>query len=126
MDLVLEFFSFCLQFIFWFWIFSLFFRLILRIEERKLETNLIVLQKLEKLIHQVTVEKYGDEYYWFDADNHEFLVQGKDVEEALDKLKKRYPNHVFFVTDDAYQYRVGAATKWKLEPYKAAGVNTRV
>lgn len=114
---------FCLQFAFWYWLTGLVIKLYLRVQENRIEQRIEVLEKFDEIVHRVLVEKHGSEYYWFDADDNEFLAQGKDIDEALERIKKRYPSHIFFVADHTYQYKVSAATEWKLEPYKTLETN---
>jgi hypothetical protein len=55
-------------------------------------------------------------YYWFDADDNEFLAQGKRFEDTKDQLKKRFPTHIFFVTTGDKKYKI-ASPNWQLESY---------
>ena len=58
-----------------------------------------VIEKLNKIVHRVNCEKHQDTYYWFDQDSDEFLAQGRDLDEIKEKLKKRFANHVFVISD---------------------------
>lgn len=118
MEFITEFFWFFLQLFFWYWFISLIFTVWYKVQEHKLDEKLEILEKVNDIVHRVAVEKHGDQYYWFDSDDNEFLAQGKDLDETLDRIKKRYPNHIFFVADKTHQYKISAATEWKLEPYK--------
>lgn len=44
---------------------------------------------------QVRVEKHGNQIYIYVKDTDEFLAQGSSLEEALDRISKRYPDRVF-------------------------------
>jgi hypothetical protein len=57
-------------------------------------------QHIDEIVHQVVIEKHGDMDYWFDSDNHEFLVQGKTTEEIVNALKNRFSDHVFLLNND--------------------------
>jgi hypothetical protein len=57
-------------------------------------------QHVNEIVHQVVIEKHGDTDYWFDSDNHEFLVQGKTTEEIVLALKNRFADHVFLLNND--------------------------
>lgn len=50
---------------------------------------------LNKIIHEVSVEKHGDVEYWFDKDSGEFLGQGQSISEITDHVKSRFPDHIF-------------------------------
>jgi len=58
------------------------------------------MEKVSELIHKVKVEKYGDQYYWFDKDSDSFIAQGKDLNEIINKLKSSYKDHVFITETD--------------------------
>jgi len=44
---------------------------------------------------RIRVEKHGEELYLFAEDNDEFLAQGSTLEEALDRIEKRFPGDSF-------------------------------
>jgi hypothetical protein len=54
---------------------------------------------LERLIHEVNVEQHGAESYWFDKETNEFLAQGKTDDELIERIKKRFPDHIFIVPE---------------------------
>jgi len=56
---------------------------------------------LNEMIHQVKIEHHGDMIYWFDKDDDQFIVQGKNTEEIVAVLKDRFKDHIF-VLDDKY------------------------
>ena len=82
----------------------------------KLNDRLEVMKKLNDVIHQVLVEKHGDVEYWYDKDSKEFLGQGKTLEEVINALKARFPDHVFLLKEEYTGRRGGIAkqTDWKL------------
>lgn len=54
-------------------------------------------KRLDEIVHRVRVEQDEDTYYWFDQDNNKFLAQGKSDSEIIDVLKKRFPDHIFYL-----------------------------
>jgi hypothetical protein len=111
-----EFLAFVVQSIFWWFIIQLVFSVFLRVRENKEQRFNNMIEKLDEVTHRVLVEKHGDMYYWFDADDNEFLAQGKSLEDTINILKKRFPTHMFFVTTGDKKYKI-ASPSWNLEPY---------
>jgi len=113
MELVIEFFDFLIQGLFWLFVISviraLIFSRVDKIVEQETET---LKEKLTSMIHRIKQEKYGDTYYWFDYDNDQFLAQGRTDSEIVDALKKRFPTHIFIVNGD----RALRGPEWKLVP----------
>ena len=66
---------------------------------------------LDKIIHDVKVEKHHDTEYWFDNDTDEFLGQGQTIEEITDHVKSRFPNHIFVLPPKG----VLCAPDWKFK-----------
>jgi hypothetical protein len=56
-----------------------------------------VINHLDKIIREVTVEKHGEVEYWFDKETDQFLGQGKTTEELVAHIKSRFPDHIFIV-----------------------------
>ena len=97
-----------------FWIFSqIVLGVIDGIQIVSLKEKLTQLKHLSDIIHQVKVEKIGDFNYWFDADSDQFLGQGRTVEEIIDVIKSRFPDHVFLIQGEG---GVAAQTGWKFLP----------
>lgn len=44
---------------------------------------------------EVRVEKIGSMFYLYSANDNEFLAQGTSIEDALEAIKKRYPDQNF-------------------------------
>lgn len=63
---------------------------------------------LNKIIHEVSVEKHGEMEYWFDKETDQFLGQGKTVEEITAHVKSRFPDHIFVLPKG-----VLCAPKWE-------------
>jgi hypothetical protein len=70
---------------------------------------------LDRIIHRVDVEVVNGVTYWFDKDNHAFLGQGQTVEDLIQVLKQRFPDHVFLLPTEEV---VTAKTDWKLVKYE--------
>jgi len=70
---------------------------------------------LDKIIHRVDVQVVDNVTYWFDQDNHAFLGQGRTVEDLIEVLKQRFPDHVFLLPTEEV---VTAKTDWKLVKYE--------
>jgi hypothetical protein len=54
-------------------------------------------KRLDEIVHRVKIEQQGNVYYWYDQDNRAFLAQGQTTEEIIDILKKRFPEHIFYL-----------------------------
>ena len=81
------------------------------------------LKRIKDLIHDVKVEKHGEMEYWFDSENDTFLGQGKTVEEVIEHVKKRFPDHIFLLQGTG---GVSKQTDWKLldvEEFKKVKLN---
>jgi hypothetical protein len=115
-DTFFEFLAFLVQGIFWWFIIQIVLSVLIRIRENKEQRFNNMIEKFDEITHRVTVEKHEDMYYWFDADDSEFLAQGKRFEDTIDQLKKRFPNHIFFVTTGDKKYKI-ASPNWQLESY---------
>lgn len=74
----------------------------------ELTTKLV--KHLDTIIHRVRVEKDRDTYYWYDMDSNKFLAQGATDEEIVESLKRRYPNHMFFLPTN---HLICAKTDWQ-------------
>lgn len=62
--------------------------------------NQELLDRMSELVHKVKVEKYGDQYYWFDEDSDSFIVQGKSLNEIIHKIKISHKEHIFITQSD--------------------------
>lgn len=49
----------------------------------------------EKNAEELKVEKHGDQIFLYTKDNDEFISQGADLKEALDRAAKRFPERTF-------------------------------
>jgi hypothetical protein len=79
----------------------------------KIQERVTVLKKLSDMIHKVKVETVGDIEYWYDADSDAFLAQGRTIDEVVDVIKSRFPDHIFLIEDKG---GLAAQTGWKLMP----------
>jgi len=81
------------------------------VAEDKEQRYAAVKQYLDRIIHRVEVEVVNGVTYWFDRDNHAFLGQGQTVEDLIEVLKQRFPDHIFLLPTEEV---VTANTDWKL------------
>lgn len=115
MTVFFEFLAYLVQVVFWWFIVQTVLSVLLRMRENKEENFRNMVQRVDEITHRVSVEKHGDTYYWFDVDDNEFLAQGKTTEETIEILKKRFPNHIFFLTTEDKKFKLHAPN-WQLEP----------
>jgi hypothetical protein len=73
--------------------------------------RLRVLEHLNSIIHEVKVETHDTVEYWFDNGDDTFLAQGKTLEEIINHLKARFPDHVFILPEKG---GIAKQTDWKL------------
>ena len=66
---------------------------------REVDTELTdkLRKRLDEIVHRVEVERHGEVYYWFDQDDRRFLAQGRSDQEIIDIIKKRFPDHIFYL-----------------------------
>jgi hypothetical protein len=74
-----------------------------------------IVDYLSDIVHQVKIEKLGDIEYWYDEQNHQFLSQGPTVDDIINTLKIRFPDHIFLLDNVG---GVAAATDWKIVDFK--------
>ena len=77
----------------------------------KLKERVDILKQLTEIIHQVKVEERDGIKYWYDADSEAFLAQGKTIDEVINVIKSRFPDHIFLIQDTG---GVSKQTDWKL------------
>lgn len=107
--------SFILQTVFWIFVFHILIRGFIGAMDIKNKERLQQLDMLDKITHRVSVEQHGEIYYWFDADNGEFLGQGKDTETIIQVLKSRFPKHIFFVSNSDNEIWKLHGPSWKMD-----------
>ena len=117
MELLAEFATFVVHCLFWYFIISIVVGFLQRRREDQEQTFKEQYERLNTYIHRVQVEKHGEVFYWFDADDDEFLGQGKDTDEAVSQIKKRFPKHIFFLADSKQSYKL-SGPDWTLQPLK--------
>lgn len=101
MDIISEFLGLFLQMLFWYFVGAVIFRLIRGNAEKEFEKEKEALvKKVNEMIHRIKQEQHGDCYYWFDADNDQFLAQGRNDEEIRQHLLKRFSGHIFLVDNE--------------------------
>lgn len=79
----------------------------------ELKQRVALIKEISDLIHDVKVEKIGEVEYWFDSANDQFLGQGRTLDEIIDHVKRRFPDHIFLIQDTG---GVSKQTDWKLMP----------
>ena len=79
-----------------------------RMTENVAQADKEIVDNIFKKIHPVSIEKHGDIYYWFDSESDHFLAQGKNLAEAVDHLKERFPTDIFFAKLEGQVYQIGA------------------
>jgi hypothetical protein len=87
--------------------------IVAKMEHDVLRNKVDLLKRLDEIIHQVKVEKIGDMEYWFDFHSDQFLAQGKTVNEIVEVLKSRFPEHVFLCEEHG---GLSAKTEWQFLP----------
>ena len=61
----------------------------------------------------IKVEKVGDQIYFWDKNTGDFLIQGKDMNEIVEKCNKYFPERYFCIEQEdieKYNLRVKEAT----------------
>lgn len=79
-----------------------------------------LLRKLDEIIHRVKVEEHHGHLYWFDRDNDRFLGQGATQEDVIAVIKKRFPEHIFFLSKDEV---IAASTNWEVSDQKKISID---
>jgi predicted nucleic acid-binding protein len=59
------------------------------------------LRRQQDLLIRARVEQIGNQFYIYNIDKNEFLVQGRDMKELVDNLELRKPGAVIGVVDGA-------------------------
>lgn len=67
-------------------------------------------RKLDEIIHRVKVEEHHGHLYWFDEDNDRFLGQGATQDEVIAVVRKRFPEHIFFLSKNEV---IAESTGWR-------------
>lgn len=116
-DFIIEFILFAFQMLFWYTIANIFFSFLLYRAEKnaKQEVKQLVDHVME-FVHRVKVEQHHDHWYWYDADSDDFLAQGSTTSELIDRLKTRFPRHVFLLSDEEKGTVIKlSGPDWKME-----------
>ena len=48
----------------------------------------------------IRVEKFDDQIYFWDRDTGDFIIQGRDMNEIVDKCKKYFPERYFCIEQE--------------------------
>ena len=111
MDSIIEFLGWT---VFYYFIFRVAQHVAQSVAENKEQRYTAVKQYLDRVIHRVKIEDVNGVAYWFDEDDHAFLGQGRTVEDIIEVLKYRFPEHIFLLPTEEV---VTANTDWKLVKY---------
>lgn len=84
---------------------------IVSLKQQREEKRQELIKYLNEIIHQVQVERHHGIEYWFDQHDNRFLGQGTSINEVVDVLKSRFPDHVFLLEN---QGGICAKTNWQL------------
>lgn len=100
MDFVIEFIEFMLMGVFWYWVIQLVSQFLLnRHNEKRVQVQEIV-EEMSNLVHNIHEETHDDIKYWYDREDNLFLAQGRDYNEIVNVLKKRFPTHLFLLNEN--------------------------
>jgi hypothetical protein len=88
--------------------------ILLSVKQQRREKYQELVKYLNEVIHQVQVEHHYGIEYWFDQDDNRFLGQGSSIDEIIDVLKSRFPDHVFLLEN---QGGISAKTNWQIVPF---------
>ena len=108
MDSIIEFLGWT---VFYYFIFKVAQSVAQSMSDNKEQRYEAVKQYLDRIIHRVNVEVVDGVTYWFDQDNNVFLGQGQTVEDIIEVIKQRFPDHIFLLPTEEV---VTANTDWKL------------
>lgn len=117
-----DFVAFCVNLLFWYIVIQIALGFLAgylgnKVEEHNDRVHGLI-EEVAKLVHIVEIEKHGDIEYWYDKDDGVFLGQGRDQEEVVDNLRKRFSqSHMFFFDHDDEGMWVIRAPNWRLEPF---------
>ena len=70
-----------------------------RLLSQAMAEDAITATRKENLIKRARVEEINGIFYFYNKDNGEFLVQGKDLQELLDHSESRWPGTTVQVVD---------------------------
>jgi len=84
-------------------------------EKKELEYQELY-EKFDEITHRVEIEEHNEQYYWYDKDDNQFLAQGKTLEEITEKLKKYFPDHMFFIENQKEKViHIISAPDWQMK-----------
>jgi hypothetical protein len=114
-DFIVEFIVFAFQLLFWYTISSIFLNFLLRRVDKEAKDDIEkILDRVNEIVHRVRIEEHYNTYYWYDADSDKFLAQGATPAELIDRLKIRFPEHIFLLEEKDSMLKV-SAPNWKME-----------
>ena len=107
-----------LELLVWYIVFRVVFWFASAWNDAKQEVHNKIVEKFAEIVHRVKIEKYHNQTYWYDQDDETFLAQGVTTEEIVEKLKSRFPDHLFFLEREQEIYKL-SAPDWKMELHRA-------
>jgi len=114
-ELIVEFILFALQLLFWYTISSIFLNFLLRRVDKEAKDDIEkILNRVNEIVHRVRIEEHYNTYYWYDVDSDKFLAQGATPAELIDRLKIRFPEHIFLLEEKDSMLKL-SAPDWKME-----------
>jgi len=99
MELIVEFIEFVLMAAFWYFVIQVLSNFILSRHQERHEQVREIVEEMSRLVHSVHEETHGDIKYWYDKEDDQFLAQGRDYNEIVNVLKKRFPDHLFLLNE---------------------------
>ena len=112
-NLIVEFILFALQLLFWWTVSSILVNFLLRQSSTRNKEIENIIARVNEIVHRVRVEEHYNNYYWYDADSDDFLAQGSSPAELVDRLKSRFPNHIFLLEEKDSMLKL-SAPDWKM------------
>jgi len=112
-NLIIEFIIFACQMFFWGIVSSIFLNFLLRRSSTRNKEIENIIARVNEIVHRVRVEEHYNNYYWYDADSDDFLAQGSSPAELVDRLKSRFPDHIFLLEEKDSMLKL-SAPDWKM------------
>lgn len=113
-NIIIEFILFACQLFFWYIVSSIFLNFLLRRSDQEAKQKIEkIIERVNEVVHRVRVEEHYNNYYWYDADSDNFLAQGSSPTELIDRLKSRFPDHIFLFEEKDSVLKL-SAPDWKM------------
>lgn len=92
-----EFTIFLLQTIFWYAVAYLVMAFLKNYLSQKNQRTQAVIEHITSRVHTVRVERHADMYFWYDTENDNFIVQGRNGKEIQTLLHQYWQKHIFLL-----------------------------